>query len=85
MERGPERQLGAREKYDHKNMGAVRAFAATAVQIVLAMKCRWYWGLILPVCFGAFTIYAWVDLMSIGINFRCSPHWPSPDLAGEHF
>ena len=48
---------------------ALCALAATAVQIVLAMKCRWYWGLILPACFGAFTIYAWVDLMSIGIQF----------------
>ena len=48
---------------------ALCALAATAVQIVLAMKCRWYWGLILPACFGAFTIYAWEDLMSIGIQF----------------
>lgn len=45
------------------------ALIATAVQIVLARKCRWYWGLILPACFAVFMVYAWVDLVEIGIPF----------------
>lgn len=48
---------------------ALCALVATVVQIVLAMKCRWYWGLILPACFVAFTVYAWADLVKIGIPF----------------
>lgn len=48
---------------------ALCALLATAVQIFLAVKCKWPWGLLLPACFSVFTIYAWLDLTRNGIPF----------------
>ncbi|HBA69663.1 MAG TPA: hypothetical protein DCZ40_09960 [Lachnospiraceae bacterium] len=47
----------------------VLAVIAAAIQFFLAIKKKPHWiGMLLPMAFFAFAVYAWADLASVGIG-----------------